>query len=133
MKTSLLCLIAVCLMIGCGKRAPATPNSEAAKAPGGDKVSIEGLGQPAADQPPAPPPPPAPDGTEAAATPPGEAPPGLDELTMAVRSYVMSQGKPPGSMEDLAKAGAIRKMPTPPAGKEYVLAPDKMSVRLVDR
>jgi hypothetical protein len=42
-------------------------------------------------------------------------------------------GKPPGSMEDLAKAGAIRKMPTPPAGKKYVLAPDKMSVRLVDR
>jgi hypothetical protein len=45
----------------------------------------------------------------------------------------MTQGKPPGSMEDLAKVGTIRKLPTPPAGRKYVLAPDKMSVRLVDR
>ena len=129
MKSRLPWFLTACLFAGCGKPAPATPNSENAKTPGGDKAPVEGLTQPAAGQPP---PPPVADGNETPAPTP-DASPGLAELTMAVRSYVMTQGKPPGTLEDLAKAGTIRKLPTPPPGKKYVLDPKGMSVLLVDR
>jgi len=129
MKSRLPWFLTACLFAGCGKPAPAPSNSESAKMPGGDKVPVEGLSQPAAGQPP---PPPVADKTETPA-PAADTSPGLAELTMAVRSYVMTQGKPPGTLEDLAKAGTIKKLPTPPAGKKYVLDPKGMSVLLVDR
>jgi len=44
----------------------------------------------------------------------------------------MGELKDPGSLEDLVKAGFLKRVPTAPAGKKYVLSPDKKSVQLVN-
>lgn len=55
----------------------------------------------------------------------------LPALNEAVRAHVMGLVKEPASLEDLVKAGFIKRLPTPPPGKKYVLSPDKTAVLLV--
>ena len=45
----------------------------------------------------------------------------LPDLTLAVRAYVMTQGKPPATLDDLVKAGCLVRLPTPPTGKKYAI------------
>lgn len=45
----------------------------------------------------------------------------LPELTMAVRAYVMTQGRTAAALNDLVTAGCIPRLPTPPPGKKYVI------------
>lgn len=56
----------------------------------------------------------------------------LKVLNDAARAYFMGELKDPGSLEDLVKAGFLKRVPTAPAGKKYVLSPDKKSVLLVN-
>lgn len=66
---------------------------------------------------------------EAPATPPNpEA--DLKALNEAARAYFMGQLKDPAALDDLVKDGFLKRLPTPPPGKKYVLSPDKKSVLL---
>ncbi len=57
----------------------------------------------------------------------------LKALNDAVRAHVMGQLKEPATLEDLVKTGFIKRLPTAPPGKKYVLDPKKSSVLLVDQ
>ncbi|MEQ2009822.1 MAG: hypothetical protein ABMA26_23810 [Limisphaerales bacterium] len=74
---------------------------------------------------PAAPPPPAPAFDPSAAT----KEPTLDELNQAVQAWFTSRGQAPASLEELAKARFISRVPTPPPGRQYVI--DKENLRVV--
>lgn len=57
----------------------------------------------------------------------------LKALNEAVRAHIMGQLKEPATLEDLVKAGFIKRLPTPPLGKKYVLDAKKVAVLLVDQ
>ncbi|NBR85776.1 MAG: hypothetical protein EB141_21070 [Verrucomicrobia bacterium] len=57
----------------------------------------------------------------------------LKALNEAARAYVMGQLKDPDTLDDLVKAGFLKRLPAAPAGKKYLLSQDKKSVQLVDR
>lgn len=57
----------------------------------------------------------------------------IPNLTIAVRAYVMTQGKPPATLDDLVKAGCIPRVPTAPAGKKYVIDAKKAAAVLVNQ
>lgn len=57
----------------------------------------------------------------------------IPNLTIAVRSYVMTQGKAPATLDDLVKAGCIARLPTPPAGKKYAIDAKKAEAVLVNQ
>jgi hypothetical protein len=50
-----------------------------------------------------------------------------------VRAHVMGLTKEPATLEDLVKAGFLKRLPTPPPGKKYVLSPDKTGVILANQ
>ena len=54
-------------------------------------------------------------------------------LNEAVRAHIMGQLKEPATLEDLVKTGFVKRLPTPPPGKKYVLDAKKSSVLLVDQ
>ena len=59
-----------------------------------------------------------------------------DQLTEALREYKTTYKKIPDSPEDLVKAGIINRIPEPPVGGEFVIAPGIESVKnteLADR
>ena len=56
----------------------------------------------------------------------------LKALNAAVVAYAMGQLKEPATLDDLVKTGFIKRLPTPPPGKKYVLDAKKSSVLLVD-
>ncbi|NBV22040.1 MAG: hypothetical protein EBS05_08990 [Proteobacteria bacterium] len=74
-------------------------------------------------QKPVPPPPPPPVDVNAKE-------PTLAEMNEAVQAWVTSRGRAPESLEELAKARFISKVPTPPAGRQYVIDKDKFRVVL---
>lgn len=55
--------------------------------------------------------------------------PTLNELNEAVQAWFTSRGQAPTSLEELAKARFISKVPTPPPGRQYVI--DKENLRVV--
>ena len=57
----------------------------------------------------------------------------LRTLNDAVRAHVMGQLKEPTTLEDLVKTGFIKRLPTPPPGKKFVLDGKNSSVLLVDQ
>ncbi len=57
----------------------------------------------------------------------------IPNLTTAVRAYVMTQGKPPATLDDLVKAGCIARLPTPPPGKKYAIDTKKAEAVLVNQ
>ncbi|PAW76016.1 MAG: hypothetical protein B9S33_21280 [Pedosphaera sp. Tous-C6FEB] len=57
----------------------------------------------------------------------------LPALNQAARAYVMGQLKDPATLDDLVKEGFLKRVPTAPTGKKYVLSPDKKSVQLVNQ
>ena len=57
----------------------------------------------------------------------------LKALNDAVRAYTMGQLKDPSTLDELAKSGFIKRLPTPPPGKKYVLDTKKSAVFLVDQ
>ena len=57
--------------------------------------------------------------------------PTLTELNEAVQAWFTSRGQAPKSLEELAKARFISKVPTPPPGREYVI--DAQNLRVVVR
>ena len=57
----------------------------------------------------------------------------LRTLNDAVRAHVMGQLQEPTTLEDLVKTGFIKRLPTPPPGKKFVLDGKKSSVLLVDQ
>jgi hypothetical protein len=57
----------------------------------------------------------------------------LKALNEAVRAHVMGQLKDPDTLDDLVKTGFIKRLPSAPPGKKYVLSPDKKSVLLVNQ
>ncbi len=73
--------------------------------------------------------PPAPAAAAAPANPEAD----LKTLNEAVRAHVMGQLKEPATLEDLVKTGFIKRLPTAPPGKKYVLDAKQSSVLLVDQ
>lgn len=57
----------------------------------------------------------------------------LKALNEAVRAHIMGLLKEPPTLEELVKTGFIKRLPTPPPGKKYVLDAKKASVLLVDQ
>ena len=57
----------------------------------------------------------------------------LPNLTIAVRAYVMTQGKSPATLDDLVKSGCIPRLPTPPAGKKYAIDVQKSQAVLINQ
>lgn len=57
----------------------------------------------------------------------------LKALNEAVRAHVMGHLKEPATLEELVKAGYIKRLPAAPPGKTYVLSPDKSAVLLVNQ
>lgn len=57
--------------------------------------------------------------------------PTLTELNEAVQAWFTSRGQAPASLEELAKAKFISKVPTPPRGQQYVI--DAQNLRVVVR
>ena len=76
-------------------------------------------------------------------TPPPAAPPAavtadekemtIEEMTGAVQAWVTSRGEAPKNFQEMIKVGFIRKMPTPPPGKEFAIDAKNLQVVLVDR
>lgn len=56
----------------------------------------------------------------------------LKALNDAVRAHIMGQLKEPATLDDLVKTGFMKRLPTPPPGKKYVLDAKKASVLLVN-
>jgi hypothetical protein len=59
--------------------------------------------------------------------------PGLIALNRALSAYVMGQLKSPEKLEDLVKAGLLKRLPTAPVGKRYALDASKTGIVLVDQ
>lgn len=57
----------------------------------------------------------------------------LKALNEAVRAHVIGLTTELATLEDLVKSGFIKRLPTPPPGKKYVLDAKKSSVLLVDQ
>lgn len=57
----------------------------------------------------------------------------LKALNDAMRAYVMGQLKDPATLDDLVKAGFIKRLPQAPPGKKYVLDTKKSAVQLVNQ
>jgi hypothetical protein len=57
----------------------------------------------------------------------------LKVLNEAVRAHIMGQLKEPATLEDLVKTSFIKRLPTAPPGKKYILDAKKSSVLLVDQ
>jgi hypothetical protein len=57
----------------------------------------------------------------------------LKALNEAVRAHVMGLAKEPAVIEDVVKAGFLKRLPTPPPGKKYVLSPDRTAALLVNQ
>ena len=56
--------------------------------------------------------------------------PTLQELNEVIQAWFTSRGKAPESLEEMAKARFIPKVPTPPPGKQYVIDKEKLRVVL---
>jgi hypothetical protein len=56
-----------------------------------------------------------------------------DILEQAVGRFHLKHHRLPKNWEELEKDNIIQNMPSPPAGKRYVLGPSKMDVKLVDQ
>ncbi|MBI3877015.1 MAG: hypothetical protein HY300_13850 [Verrucomicrobia bacterium] len=120
MKPILLLFVAVSLLTGCNRpKPPATPPATVAPPPQASQTTIPL----AAAQ----------TGSTPAVAVPADVEKNLRDLTDALRAYFMTQGKAPTSMQDLVKAGLIRRLPEPPPGKRFAIDPSKSSVVLVDR
>jgi hypothetical protein len=57
----------------------------------------------------------------------------IDEMTAALEAWFTSRGSAPANLQELVKAGFIKKMPTPPPGKEFAIDAKNLKVVLVDR
>ena len=116
MKALLLCIAGVSLWVGCGKEKVATPAASREVAP--PPPAVAPVAAPAA-------------GTEANALPVED--PSLAELNRAVNAYTIGMLKEPATLEELVKAGYLKRLPAPPPGKKFVLDARKTSVLVVDR
>ncbi len=81
---------------------------------------------------------PAPGASITVAPPPSTAAPGekeqtLEEMSYAVQAWFTSRGAAPKSLEELVKAGFIKKLPTPPPGQQFALDTQNLRVVLVNR
>ncbi len=119
MKPTLLLLAAAGLLMGCNKPKPSeTPPASIAAPP---------------QTTPAPAALPAPTAPTADVLVPTESDIGLATLNKAVNAYTMGMLKEPQTLDDLVKAGYVKKMPSPPPGKKFALNANKTAVVLVNQ
>lgn len=57
---------------------------------------------------------------------------GLAKIREALKVFVRDAERFPNSFEEMVKSGVIERIPTPPAGKKYVLDPKSNDVLLVN-
>lgn len=57
---------------------------------------------------------------------------GLAKIKEALKVFVRDAERFPNSLEEMVKSGVIERIPTPPAGKKYVLDPKMNDVLLVN-
>ncbi|MBI3877017.1 MAG: hypothetical protein HY300_13860 [Verrucomicrobia bacterium] len=119
MKPILLLFAAAGLLMGCNKSKPSeTP-----------PVSVVAPPQTA----PVPAGAPAPVAPTADVLVPTESDIGLATLNKAVNAYTMGLLKEPQTLDDLVKAGFIKKIPAPPPGKKFALNANKTAVIMVNQ
>ena len=126
MKLLLLCFVVAGLCVfGCGRPRPAPPPPAAPVA------------QPLLPDAAPPTPAAAPERQTATAPPSDSAEPveeaGLVALNAALNAYIMGELKEPKALEDLVKAGFIKRLPAAPAGKKFVLNSNRTQVLLVNK
>jgi hypothetical protein len=131
-RIGLILMMAGMLMgLGCSRKEAQSP--PVTPPPPAPPKQIEAILTPPAVDPTPPPPnqPAAPAearSTASDATPSFE--PGIAELNAALSVWVFKHNNPPKDLGELVKAGLLKKVPTPPAGKRYVVNPLTMSARL---
>ena len=89
---------------------------------------------------------PAPDPADAGATPPAAAEPAapagnaeadlaplLDQLTQTLRKYSAEKQRVPDSLDELVATGYLPSLPQAPAGKKFVINPQRVEVILANR
>ncbi len=54
-------------------------------------------------------------------------------MSYAVQAWFTSRGAAPKNMQELVKAGFIKKLPTPPPGQEFAIDSKNLRVVLVNR
>ncbi|MBI3875468.1 MAG: hypothetical protein HY300_05825 [Verrucomicrobia bacterium] len=64
---------------------------------------------------------------------PGEKDLTLEDMSYAVQAWFTSRGATPKNLQELVKAGFIKKLPTPPPGQEFAIDPKTLRVVLVNR
>ena len=124
----LLLLLGLNLMSGCGQKETPAPQTAPVAAPA----------MPQLTSPPAAPPPPGATKAAAVVSAPAEVPSyeGKDEaekLTAALHDYYARNGAAAPlvtSFDTLVKAGVLKGVPVPPAGKKYVIDTKNIQVRL---
>jgi hypothetical protein len=122
MKLFLICFAAAGLCwMGCGKSKSSTPVATPSTDP-----------TPAVAEP-APPPPPSPDSQPSDAPAPDAEEPTVAQLNMAVNAYIMGELKEPKTLEDLIKAGYMKRLPAAPPGKKFVLNGNRTQVLLINK
>lgn len=57
----------------------------------------------------------------------------LEEMTAALESWYTSRGVAPKNIQELVKAGFIKKLPTPPPGKDFAIDAKNLKVIVVDK
>ena len=120
-------ILAVALLItfglaGCNKQAPPPPTSPI---PGGASIESQ------LNEQTAPPPPPSP-GEPISAGVAAEVPEhekSLKELTAALQTYMQVSSDYPKDLSALVKMKLLKKMPTPPPGKHFVI--DRQNIRVI--
>ena len=122
MKTLLCVGLAVGLgLAGCGKKPAPPPMTERAAVSG---VSVASQAEASAPAPPAVEAP-----TESGAVSEPEQELSLKELTAAVQAYMQVSSDYPKDLSDLVKIKLLKKMPTAPPGKKYVI--DRQNIRVI--
>ena len=116
MPPLLLCLaVASCCLTGCDQPKPV-------ESPAARPVAPPPAAPPAAASPNAPP---------GAASEQDE--PSIAVLNAALNAYTIGLLKEPATLEDLVKAGYLKRLPAPPPGKKFKLNAGKTSVSVVDQ
>lgn len=59
--------------------------------------------------------------------------PSVAELNRALQTWLFQHSGPPKDLNELVTAGYLKRLPTPPPGKRFVLDPKLMAVRAVEK
>jgi hypothetical protein len=126
---ALFILIPGLILSGCGKsKKPETPQA----APPEQAVSAEAIAAPAPPAPPHPSQAPAESGDRPIPANMQDVSLDLESLNIILDNYYTAYEKVPKDINDMIRLKLIKRAPTPPPGKKYVIDPKKHKINVVD-